>query len=481
MSVTTSAASVPSRIDEQVRLRIADELSGKFKGEIIGPDHAEYEQARRVWNAMIDRRPGLILRCTSTQDVVAAVNVAREHGLAPSVRCGGHNVAGKAMSEGGLTIDLGGLRDVTVDPERKLVHAGGGCLLGDVDAATGAHGLIVPAGIMSETGVAGLALGGGIGWFSRKYGLTCDNFVSLEVVLASGEVIEVSADSHPDLFWALRGGGGNFGIVTRFTFQAYDFGPMMRIGVSVYEPEHAAAALRGYASVVPTLPRSVGWHAALKHDMPTLPFVPPEYVGKRLVMLVSMWLDDAEDPEGAETIDRLTRIGEPCIKASTVLPFGAGVQRLIDIEFEDGHRYYTKEAHVADLADEAIDTLFDFWKDMPMEGEVEIIGLGGAIGDVPEADTAFSNRGYLLWLNLAMRWDDPADDAGYIARTRQVVKDLAPWVGKGVYVNMLNFDELDRVAEAFGGAEKYAKLGRLKAQYDPDNLFRMNYNISPAQ
>jgi FAD/FMN-containing dehydrogenase len=480
MSVTTSASTEPSRIDEQLRLRIAEELAGRFKGEVIGPDQPGYDGARQVWNAMIDRRPGLILRCHDTRDVVAAVAAAREHGLPPAVRCGGHNVAGKAMSDGGLTIDLGGLREVTVDPERKLVHAGGGCRLGDVDAATAPHRLIVPAGIMSETGVGGLALGGGIGWFSRKHGLTCDNFVSLELVLASGEVIEVSADSHPDLFWALRGGGGNFGIITRFTFRAHEFGPMMRIGVSVYEPEQAAAALRGYAAVVPTLPRTVGWHAALKHDMPALPFVPPEYVGRRLLMLVSMWLNDAEDPEGAEMIGRLTGIGEPCIKASTVLPFAAGVQRLIDTEFEDGHRYYTKEAHVADLADDAIDKLAGFWQDMPMEGEVEIIGLGGAIGDVPETGTAFSNRGYLLWLNFAMRWDDPACDADYIARTRAIVADLAPWTGRGVYVNMLNFDELDRVVEAMGGPEKYAELGRLKARYDPQNLFRMNYNIAPA-
>ena len=480
MSVTTSDSTTSSRIDEQLRLRITEQLAGTYQGEIIGPDHAEYEQARQVWNAMIDRHPGLILRCTSTQDVVAAVNAARAHGLSPSVRCGGHNVAGQAMSEGGLTIDLSGLREVTVDVERKLVHAGGGCLLGSLDAATGPHGLVVPAGIMSETGVAGLALGGGIGWFSRKHGLTCDNFVSLELVLASGEVIEVSAESHPDLFWALRGGGGNFGIVTRFTFQAYDFGPMMRIGVSVYEPEEAVEALKAYAALVPTLPRSVGWHAALKHDMPVLPFVPPEYVGRRLLMLISMWLEDAEDPEGAELIERLTNVGQPCIQATNVMPFGAGVQRLIDTEFEDGHRYYTKEAHVADLADDAIDRLYDFWKDMPMEGEVEIIGLGGAIGDVPETDTAFSNRGYLLWLNFAMRWDDPADDPDYISRTRTIVKDLAPWVGQGVYVNMLNFDELDRVVEALGGPEKHAKLARLKAEYDPQNLFRMNYNIPPA-
>jgi FAD/FMN-containing dehydrogenase len=479
MSSIPPSASASSRIDDKLRLQIAEDLAGRFKGEIIGPDHPGYESARLVWNAMIDRRPGLILRCTSTQDVVAAVNVAREHGLTPAVRCGGHNVAGKAMSDGGLTIDLGGLRDVTVDPERALVHAGGGCLLGDVDAATAPHGLIVPAGIMSETGVAGLSLGGGIGWFSRKHGLTCDNFVSLELVLASGEVIEVSADSHPDLFWALRGGGGNFGIVTRFTFRAYEFGPMMRIGVSVYEPDQAAEALRGYATVVPDLPRTVGWHAALKHDMPPLPFVPPQYVGKRLLMLVSMWLDDAEEDAGAEMIDRLTSVGRPCIKASTVLPFAAGVQRLIDEEFEDGHRYYTKEAHVADLADGAIDRLVDFWKDMPMEGEVEIIGLGGAIGDVPEPDTAFSNRGYLLWLNFAMRWDDPADDADHIDRTRAIVADLKPWTGTGVYVNMLNFDETNRVVEAFG-AEKYARLGRLKAEYDPGNLFRINYNVPPA-
>ena len=467
-------------IDGALRQRIADELAGQFKGDIIGPDHAEYQEARQVWNAMIDRQPGLILRCTSTADVVAAVNVAREHGLPPSVRCGGHNVAGKGMSEGGLTIDLSGLREVTVDPGRRLVHAGGGCLLGTVDAATAPHALVVPAGIMSETGVAGLALGGGIGWFSRKHGLTCDQFVSLELVLASGEVIEVSADSHPELFWALRGGGGNFGIVTRFTFAAHDFGPMMRIGVSLYDEEHAAAALREYAALVPTLPRYVGWHAALKHDMPALPFVPPELVGRRVVMLFSMWLDDAADPAGEEMIDRLCDVGESLVKASTVMPFAGAVQHLIDVEFEDGHRYYTKEAHVAELADEAIDRLVDFWKDMPMEGEVEIIGLGGAIGDVPEDGTAFSNRGYLLWLNFAMRWDDPALDGEYIQMTRDAVTGLKPWTGQGVYVNMLNFDEMDRVVEAMGGPEKYARLGRIKAQYDPGNLFSVNANIVPS-
>jgi FAD/FMN-containing dehydrogenase len=482
MTSTASSSTTPLRpaIDERLRLRIADQLGAGFKGDLIGPDHAGYGDARSVWNAMIDKRPGVILRCTSTEDVVAAVNVARANGLPPAIRCGGHSVSGKALSDGGPTIDMSGMREVTVDAEHQLVHAGGGCLLGDIDQATARHGLIVPAGIMSETGVAGLALGGGIGWFSRKHGLTCDQFVSLEVVLASGEVIEVSATEHPELFWALKGGGGNFGVVTRFTFRAHRFGPMMRVGVSLYEPEEAARALREYAAVVPTLPRTVGWHAALKDVMPALPFVPPELVGRRLLMLVAMWLDDADDPAGADLVERLDAVGRPCVKATTVMPFAARVQKLLDEEFADGHRYYTKEAHVSELADEAIDTLVAFWKDMPMHGEVEIIGLGGAIGDVGEDATAFSNRDYLLWLNFAMSWDDPANDQDYIDRTRKVVGDLKPWTGKGIYVNMLNFDEMDRVVEAFGGPEKYARLGRVKAQYDPENFFRMNYNITPV-
>jgi len=474
----TSVARPP--IDQELRQRIAEQLGARFKGDVIGPDHPDYATRRLVWNAMIDKRPGVILRCTSTEDVVAAVNVAHANGLPPSIRCGGHSVSGKALADGGLTIDLSGMRAVTVDPERMLVHAGGGCLLGDIDQATAHHGLIVPAGIMSETGVGGLALGGGIGWFSRRHGLTCDQFVSLQLVLASGEVIEVSATRHSELFWALRGGGGNFGVVTRFTFRAHRFGPMMRVGVSLYEPEDAAQALREYAAVVPTLPRTVGWHAALKHDMPALPFVPPELVGRRLLMLVAMWLDDAGDPAGAELVQRLNAVGRPCVKAMTVMPFAARVQKLLDEEFADGHRYYTKEAHVSELADQAIDILVDFWKDMPMHGEVEIIGLGGAIGDVGEDATAFSNRDYLLWLNFAMSWDDPANDQDYIDRTRKVVGALKPWTGEGIYVNMLNFDEMDRIVEAFGGPEKYARLGGIKAQYDPENFFRINYNITPV-
>jgi hypothetical protein len=468
-----------STIPSDLAVRLAGQL-GAFTGEVITPEDEAYEPARQLWNAMIDKRPGLILRPRTVDDVVIAVTVARENGLELAVRGGGHSVSGRAMSHGGITVDLRHLRQVKVDVENKLAHVSGGCLLGDVDAATGPHGMIVPAGIMSETGVAGLSLGGGIGWFSRKHGLTCDNFVSLEVVLAGGEVVEASATSHPDLFWALKGGGGAFGIVTRFTYRAYDFGPDMRIGVSLYQPEDAAAALREYARIYPTLGRDVGWHAAFKPEMSPLPFVPPELVGKPLLMLIGMYLEDAEAPAGIDLIDRLTSVGNPCVKAATVLPFGAGVQHLIDDDFRDGHRYYTKEAHVTELADEAIDKLVEFWKAMPpgLGGEVEILGLGGAIADVAEDDTAFSNRNYLMWLNFAMSWDDPADDEDFMERTRACVRELKPWTGKGVYLNMLNVDELDRVVEAFG-RETYARLGRVKAQYDPTNLFRTGYPIRP--
>jgi hypothetical protein len=254
----------------------------------------------------------------------------------------------------------------------------------------------------------------------------------------------------------------------------------MRIGVSLYQPEDAADALRAYAEIVPTLSRSVGWHGTLKDAMPALPFVPPELVGKRVLMLFSMWLEDAYDTVGTEVVERLGAVGNPCLKATEVLPFAGTVQRFLDEEFAGGHRYYTREAHVAELTGEAIDKMIEFWKNMPMCGEIEIIGLGDAIDDVDEDATAFSNRNYPLWLNFAMSWDNPSNDADYLSRTRKIVQDLAPWIGQGIYVNMLNFDEMDRVVEAFGGLGKYTQLGRVKALYDPENFFRVNYNIVPV-
>jgi len=467
-------------IDHPSALVLAEELRPSFSGELILAGDAGYEAARTIWNAMIDKRPAIIARCATTEDVVAAVKLARRNGLQVSVRGGGHGVSGKALAEGGLTIDLTRMRRVEVNVGDGLVKAQGGCLLGDVDAATAEHGLIVPAGIVSETGVGGLALGGGIGWFSRKHGMTCDNFESLELVTAAGDVITVSDALHPDLFWALHGGGGNFGVVTEFRFRAHRFGPNMRIGVALYQPEDAVEALEEYAQLYPELPDQVGWHAALKQSMPALPFVPDHLRGKRLLMLIVMYLDDSESDEAIQLVERLTKIGKPVTQAVTVMPFGPRVQRLLDPEFPDGNRYYTKEAHVNALPGAALEILVADWQAMKMNGEIELIGLGGAMARVPDDATAFPNRQHNWWLNYALHWDEASEDAANVAQIRKSHEALKPWLGTGIYANMLNFDDADRLVDAYGGHERYARLGRIKAAYDPDNFFRSNANIAPT-
>ncbi|MFE4758490.1 FAD-binding oxidoreductase [Streptomyces mirabilis] len=471
---------------QSVRDAVLAELDGSFNGELLTEDSTGYDQARTLWNAMVDKRPALVARCKNTDDVVAVVNAARLNGALLSVRGGGHGVVGKALADGGVTLDLSAMNGVTVDVERKHVHVQGGCRLGDVDAATSGHGLAVPAGIVSDTGVGGLALGGGVGWLSRKYGLTCDNVISFEVVTASGDVLEVSATEHPDLFWALRGGGGNFGVVTRLTFRAYDFGPDVRFGAALYTAETAADALRAYAEIYPSLPNEVGWHVTMKRSMPALPFVPPDLVGKPLVMLFCLWVGDVDDPEGVETIECLVRSGDPAVNTVAVIPFGLGLQRFLDAEFPDGLRNYTKEAHLTELSHGAIDVLLDFWKtvlsgaESSIGGELTIYGLGGVVRDVPEDATAFSNRDSVWWVNYACHWKAAEDDERNMAAIRVSCRALEPWLGPGIYVNMLNVDELDRVIEAYGGPEKYARLGAVKAKYDPGNLFCVNHNIAPT-
>ena len=468
-------------LDQRSASALAKELGRSLTGDVLTADDAGYDEARTIWNAMVDKKPALIARCASTADVVASVNVARRHGLQVSVRCGGHGVTGKAIVDGGLTIDLTRMRKVDVDPDRQVVRAQGGCLLGDVDAATALNGLIVPAGIVSETGLSGLALGGGIGWFSRKHALTCDNFRSLELVTASGETVKVSEVEHPDLFWGLHGGGGNFGAVTEFELQAHRFGPEMRIGVALHHPEDAVIALEEYAQIYPELPDHVGWHAALKQSMPGLPFVPEPLRGKRLLLMIVMYLDDAQSDEGVVLVERLIGVGKPAAKAMTVMPFGGRVQKLLDPEFPNGNRYYTKEAHINELPEKALDILVSRWLDMKMSGEIEIIGLGGAMARVPADATAFANRHHSWWLNFALHWDDAALDAINIAQIRAAHEALMPWLGKGVYANMLNFDEADRLIDAYGGQERYDRLARVKAHYDPDSFFRSNNAaIAPA-
>jgi FAD/FMN-containing dehydrogenase len=460
---------------------LARELKRSFAGEVLTATDPMYDEARTIWNAMVDRRPAIIARCAHTDDVVVAINVARRHDLQVSVRCGGHGVTGKALVDDGLTIDLTRMRCVDVDAAKGVARVQGGCLLGDVDAATAQRGRIVPAGIVSETGVGGLALGGGIGWFSRKHALTCDNFVSLELVTASGEVVRTSEKEHPDLFWALHGGGGNFGAVTEFEMQTHPFGPEMRIGVALHQPENAVEALAEYAQIYPELPDHVGWHAALKQSMPGLPFVPEPLRGKRLLLMIVMYLDDARSDDGVSLVERLIGVGKPAAKAMTVMPFGGRVQKLLDPEFPNGNRYYTKEAHINELPEEALQILVSRWLEMRMSGEIEIIGLGGAMARVPDAATAFANRQNNWWLNFALHWDVAEDDKANLAQIRAAHDALKPWLSRGIYANMLNFDEQDRLIDAYGGQDRYDRLARVKAEYDPDNFFRSNTAaIAPA-
>ncbi len=461
-------------VDQKSASVLASELGRFLSGEVLVAGEPGYDDARTMWNAMVDKKPVVIARCATTEDVVASVNLARRHGLQVSVRCGGHGVTGKALADGGLTIDLTHMRGVQINVDNNTATVGGGSLLGDVDAATAQHGMIVPAGIVSETGVGGLALGGGIGWFSRKHALTCDNFLSLKLVTASGEVVTASETQNPDLFWALHGGGGNFGAVTAFEFQAHKFGPEMRIGVALHHPEGAVKALAEYAQIYPELPDHVGWHAALKQSMPGLPFVPEPLRGKRLLLMIVMYLADSKEEAGEQLVERLIGVGNPAAKAMTMMPFGARVQKLLDPEFPNGNRYYTKEAHINELPEEALEILVGRWGEMKMSGEIEIIGLGGAMARVSPDATAFANRHHNWWLNFALHWDDAQLDESNIAQIRAAHDALKPWLGTGVYANMLNFDEADRLIDAYGGQERYDRLARVKAQYDPDNFFRSN-------
>jgi FAD/FMN-containing dehydrogenase len=294
-------------------------------------------------------------------------------------------------------------------------------------------------------------------------------------------VLRASEKEHPDLFWALHGGGGNFGAVTKFEMRTHRFGPEMRIGVALHHPEDAVTALAEYAQIYPELPDHVGWHAALKQSMPGLPFVPEPLRGKRLLLMIVMYLDDASSDDGVKLVERLIGVGRPAAKAMNVMPFGGRVQKLLDPEFPNGNRYYTKEAHINELPEEALQVLVTRWLEMRMSGEIEIIGLGGAMARVPDGATAFANRQNNWWLNFALHWDHASDDTANLAQIRAAHDALKPWLSRGIYANMLNFDEQDRLIDAYGGQERYDRLARVKAQYDPDNFFNSNTAaIAPA-
>jgi len=420
--------------------------------ELLHPGEAGYDEARTVWNAMIDRHPAVIARCHGTADVAAAVRFAQARGLEIAVRCGGHNIAGLAVPEGGLMIDLTPMNEVRVDPERQLAWIQGGAQLGELDRAAQEYGLATTAGNVSHTGVGGLTLGGGMGWLARQFGLACDNVASYELVTAAGDIVTASATQNPELFWGLRGGGGNFGIVTSFEFRLHQVGTRALVAEFTYAWEEAFTVLRGWRDLNATAPRQATFTASIRGQELTIGFV---------------WVGDPD--EGAELIAGFRELGTIVAENIEELSYLTLQSRDDSVQ---GHRFrrYWKGHYFKSLPDEAIRALLR----NPGIG-ASLQAYGGAISEVPDDVAAFSHRDTLFEFVTATRWQDPADDAEQIATIRAYAATLDPYAG-GAYVNTLNGESVSR---AFPPA-KVARLTALKNSYDPANVFHLNQNIRPT-
>jgi len=452
-----------------------NELRGLLRGEILQANDAGYDEARAVWNAMIDRRPAIIVRCAGTADVRASLAYARNHQLRLAVRGGGHNIAGSALCDDGLVIDLSRMKSVQVDPERRRAWVEGGATLRDFDHEAQAYGLATPLGINSTTGVAGLTLGGGFGWLSRTLGLAADNLLSAEMVTADAGRLQVSATEHPDLFWAIRGGGGNFGVVTRFEFALHPVGPQITAGLIVYPFDQARSVLQQYRDAVASMTPDLTVWAVLR-KAPPLPFLAPQVHGQDVLVLPVFSPSPSDAVDAA--IERMAKLGEPLGMHVGPMPYAAW-QQIFDPMLTPGARNYWKSHNFAQLSDGAIDVVMRYAGNLPTsQCEIFLGLLGGQAGAPPPQATAYPHRDALYVMNVHTRWEDPADDERCIAWARDFFADATPYASGGVYVNFMPQDEGERTSDAYGA--NYARLAQIKATYDPDNLFRTNQNIRPA-
>ena len=444
-----------------------EQLRSVCRGAFIRPGDGDYDTARRIWNASIDRRPGLIFRCAGLADVIAAVTFARENGLLVAIRGGGHNVGGRALCDGGLVIDLSQMKGIHVDPRTRRVRVQPGVTLGELDRETHVYGLAVPSGVVSRTGIAGLTLGGGVGWLVRKHGLTVDNVLSFEVVTADGKLLTASADENTDLFWALRGGGGNFGVVTSFEYQAHPVSTVLG-GLILHRRSEAHAALQFYREFTDSAPDELGTYAALLHGPDGTPFVG----------FATCYSGDLA--EGERVLAPLRKFGTPVVDAVQPIPFPV-MQTVFDAAVPEGNQNYWKSTFVRELSDPAIDTIVSHANEAtsPLTA-ILVEQYGGAASRVSTDATAFAHRKAEYDFGILTQWTDPADSERHVAWTRRFAEAMAPYRSGAYLLNFLDREEGDDlVRAAFGG--NYERLVTIKTKYDPTNFFRINQNIVPAE
>lgn len=454
----------------------ADALQAVFQGELVRPGDRRYDEFRAVFNAMCDRRPALIARCTRAADVAAAVSAARDAGLPVAVYGGGHGVTGKAVCDGGVVVDLRPMKTTTVDPRTRTCQAEAGLTWGELDAATQQHGLAVTGGRVSTTGVSGLVLGSGSGWIERKYGYSADNLLSAEVVTADGQILTASEDENPDLFWGVRGGGGNFGVVTSFEFRLHPLGPEVLGGMLLYPAPMAAAVTCNFAQFMADAPDEVGGAVALI-TAPDAEFVPEPARGQPIAAVVASYAGPPAD--GEQVLAPLRAFGPPAADLVQPMPY-VELQQLIDPGNPKGLRNYWSADFLTGLPDKAIETICEHHLAVPSPmSQIILIPGGGALTRIPDDRTALTQRQAPFNIHILSMWENETDDPANITWTRRLAADLRPYATGRVYLNFIGDEGEDRVRSAFG-PQAYTRLQALKDRYDPHNLFRLNQNIKPS-
>lgn len=450
------------------------DIINSLSGEIIAPDTDNYNEARSLWNGMINSYPGLIVRVKDEQDVIKSVNFARNHGLLLAVKSGGHNIAGKALVDGGLVIDFHFMKAVKVNERQKTVKVGPGATLADVDKATQEHGLVVPTGINSTTGIAGLTLGGGFGWTTRKFGLTVDCLRSAKLIIATGELLEVNANQHADLFWAICGGGGNFGIVTEFEFNLHQAGPEVFAGMVVHPFSDMKNVLQKYQVAIDNAPQELSCWVVMR-KAPPLPFLPEQWHGKEVLVLAMCYIGNTD--EGHKVTQELRQIGQPIADVVGPMPF-VDWQSAFDPLLTEGARNYWKSLDLAQINAKTATEIENAIHTLPSdECEIFIAHVGGAMTKIAPHETPWLNRDAHFTMNVHTRWQSPEDDETCLNWARKLHTKLTPQSMGSIYVNFIPQGDENSVGEAYGS--NYARLKSIKQQFDPSNLFRINQNIAP--